>query len=78
MLENFIKKHKVRLKKVVRVSGILGTGIIFASSFVNDHFVTALQEKTQALDAIQNEKGQAQTAVKSGHDVLEATESLLR
>ncbi|HNF14565.1 MAG TPA: hypothetical protein PK453_12910 [Leptospiraceae bacterium] len=78
MLENFIKKHKVKLKKAVRVSGILGTGIIFASSFVNDHFVTALQEKTQALDAIQNEKGQAQTAVKSGHDVLEATERLFK
>lgn len=77
MLGDMIKKHTERLKKVVQVSGLLGAGIIFASSFINDHFVTAFQEDAQNLDAVENDEARIQSSIAASEDQLKAAENLI-
>lgn len=77
MLGDTIKKHTQGLKKVVQVSGLLGAGIIFASSFINDHFVTAFQEDAQNLDAVENDEARIQSSIAASEDQLKAAENLI-
>lgn len=77
MLGDMIKKYSASLKKVVHVSGLLGAGIIFASSFINDHFVTAFQEDTQNLDAVENDEAQIQSSTAAAEDQLKAAQRMI-
>lgn len=72
-----VKKPSAGLKKVVQISGLLGAGIIFGADFVNDHFVTALQEDTQNLDAVENDEAQIQTSAASAEDQLNAAQRMV-
>jgi predicted nucleic acid-binding Zn-ribbon protein len=78
MTSGVIVRNATLLKRIARVSGLIGVGIVFVANFMNDHFVAALQEDTQNVDAVQGEAAQAREASDAGLDQLEAAERISR
>jgi hypothetical protein len=66
------------VRRLARVSGLVGVALVFVANFTNDHFVAALQEDTLNVDALQSEAAQARDASATGLDQLAAAERISR
>jgi Mg2+ and Co2+ transporter CorA len=78
MLDGIVRRKRPMLKRIARVSGLIGVGVVFLANFLNDHAVAQLQEDAANVDAVQSDSAQAKDASASGLDQLKAAERIYR
>jgi chromosome segregation ATPase len=78
MGSGIIARNATLWRRVARVSGLIGVGVVFVANFLNDHAVADLQYDTQNVDVVQGDAAQARQASSTGLDQLQAADRISR